>query len=519
MIWRANLFSFLLFGSAVASSLIALFAWRRRAAPGARPLVLLSLAVAVWSAAYGVGAGYSDLSLRILYAKIQYLGISLIPLGFLTLVFQYTGRPKRAILRRTLLGLMGAAAAIICVLAWTSEFHTLLWRDLKLVFLGEIPVLKIRYGPAFWLNVALTYSSSVYGFLLLFFTFRRSFGLRRKQSAILITGFFIPWLFNLFYIIRLGPLAPFDLTPIAYALTCIVFSMGLFRFGLLDLAPIARETIIEEMKEGVIVIDPRGRAVDANPALLALTGKSSSQILGLPPEATFPSWPWNTRDGYSVADRQIEFTPGAGLMPLTLELHRSPLRNRSGEFLGFAVLIRDISERKRMEKELIRTARTDSLTGLRTRGRFFEIAREVFQRALDDDTDLSVLMIDADHFKFINDRHGHAAGDAVLRAIADRIARAVRSYDVLGRYGGEEFSLLLPDSSAVEARAVAEKILNAMRASPIEAGGLRLKVSVSIGIASLKNSPDESFDQLLDRADAALYLAKNSGRDRALAND
>lgn len=162
--------------------------------------------------------------------------------------------------------------------------------------------------------------------------------------------------------------------------------------------------------------------------------------------------------------------------------------------------------------ELERLAAEDALTGLANRRRLLRAAEVELQRARRSGQPLSVLMLDMDRFKRINDQLGHDVGDAVLRDFAAVLARQIRATDLAGRLGGEEFAVLLPATSLSDAGEIAERIRGAVAATPV-AGQPRWRLSVSVGVASL-SADEEGFEHLLKRADQALYEAKSTGRDR-----
>ncbi|MGE0256085.1 MAG: GGDEF domain-containing protein [Alphaproteobacteria bacterium] len=165
------------------------------------------------------------------------------------------------------------------------------------------------------------------------------------------------------------------------------------------------------------------------------------------------------------------------------------------------------------ELELRRLASVDALTGTILRGHFMHLGTAEVRRAHRYGRPLSVLVFDVDHFKRVNDNHGHAAGDAVLRAISSSARDILREQDVLGRTGGEEFAVLLPDTDKDAARQAAERLRRAIAAAPVDVVAARIAVTVSVGVTSLSGAED-ALDAMLARADAALYRAKASGRDR-----
>ncbi|MEW6333984.1 MAG: GGDEF domain-containing protein, partial [Thermodesulfobacteriota bacterium] len=163
---------------------------------------------------------------------------------------------------------------------------------------------------------------------------------------------------------------------------------------------------------------------------------------------------------------------------------------------------------------------TDELTGIYNRRGFFQLGEREFERALRFERPLAVLMLDIDHFKRVNDTHGHPIGDQVLRALADLIRQETRGIDVAGRYGGEEFALLLSETDLSLAVQIAERLRQSVEAlgipvrRPDHGGGtIDLRVTVSIGVA-LMSPGFPGLDGLIGRADQALYRAKDAGRNR-----
>jgi two-component system cell cycle response regulator len=158
----------------------------------------------------------------------------------------------------------------------------------------------------------------------------------------------------------------------------------------------------------------------------------------------------------------------------------------------------------------------DSLTGLLNRGAVLEQLTKELVRASRRGTPVSVLMGDLDHFKAINDTHGHAAGDAVLRETARRLKAGVRAYDSVGRLGGEEFIAVLPECDAKTGLSVAQRLCRALSDTPTQFAGAPISQSISIGVASTDQFGSSNAAELIRAADAALYRAKHAGRSRAL---
>jgi diguanylate cyclase (GGDEF)-like protein len=179
---------------------------------------------------------------------------------------------------------------------------------------------------------------------------------------------------------------------------------------------------------------------------------------------------------------------------------------------GFMLL-----HKERAEGEAVRMATMDPLTGAYNRRTFHEIAEREMSRARRAGQPLSIILIDIDHFRPINERHGHRTGDAMLARMADVIRGALRKEDMLVRYGGEEFLVLLPDVPGPGAVVVAGRIRKAVEAEPFQLGGNAIAATVSVGVSARLDEGPESIEGLLARADEALALAKQRGRNRVVA--
>ena len=180
------------------------------------------------------------------------------------------------------------------------------------------------------------------------------------------------------------------------------------------------------------------------------------------------------------------------------------------------VLINDVTALKESEERLRRLSVTDPLTGVFNRRHFFEVAEQEVERARRHGRPTSLLALDIDHFKRINDTHGHAVGDEALRQFADACCGVLRTNDLLGRMGGEEFAVLLPETDLAAARLVAERIRARTAGLTLASGSAAVRVTVSIGVSSCR-SGERSVDSMLSCADEALYLAKAAGRNRVIA--
>ena len=177
----------------------------------------------------------------------------------------------------------------------------------------------------------------------------------------------------------------------------------------------------------------------------------------------------------------------------------------------------EMAERHQLEKQLRRLATTDGLTGALTRAQFLASAQQEMEAAQRQGRELVVLMLDVDHFKAINDNYGHAGGDRALQHLVATLGAGLRQVDLLGRLGGEEFAILLADTPPSPARRVAERLRAGVAESPFAFNDLFIPMTISIGLA-VQLATDRSIEQVISRADGALYRAKRSGRNRVITD-
>jgi diguanylate cyclase (GGDEF)-like protein/PAS domain S-box-containing protein len=281
-------------------------------------------------------------------------------------------------------------------------------------------------------------------------------------------------------------------------------------------------SIFENVTEGIYRCDEGGRLVEVNPAMAAMFGCRCPEFfirtVGELHRIFCDYEDFRLYEALLAANdaRRYEVRVcGPGNESLWVEISANVVGGdeAKGVPAGVVGVLVDVTERKRMIEEMCRLARTDSMTGMWNRGYFMELAGRELSRARRSGGELSIIMLDVDHFKAINDTHGHDVGDVALMELARVIGESVREVDVAARLGGEEFAVMLPDTSVEDACAVAARIARAVRRAAVDSPRGPVSMTVSMGLASLEESGD-SLDSLLKFSDIALYAAKKNGRDR-----
>ena len=277
---------------------------------------------------------------------------------------------------------------------------------------------------------------------------------------------------------------------------------------------------LDETSDQVVITDQKARILDVNKSFERQTGFSREEVRGKNPrilqsgmhDRAFYQRMWSTLgDGEIFRATFVDRRKDGRLVHLEETI--TPVRDMSGEISGYVSIGKDVSDRVETENELLRLATTDMLTGLTNRMQFEKVFREEIERSRRYEHPLSLIMIDIDHFKVINDQYGHDTGDEVLTRFARRLGENVRSSDTLARWGGEEFMLLIPETDDAQACIMANKLRRVIRETEFPDVG---RVTCSLGVTRVE--PGQTPQQAIQQADQRLYRAKELGRDRIVGD-
>ena len=316
-----------------------------------------------------------------------------------------------------------------------------------------------------------------------------------------------------------------------------------------EVVPKRVKAALDILQEGVIFLDKRGHIVLANTAFANHVGQSSSSLIG----SSISKLPWRTSDNeepiasfpWTTVMKEKKSEQGAPLLlaeptgePKKFIVNSTPILDERGAVRGVLSSFSDVSELEhanahllgvlkelvesreevsRKNEELERLATRDPLTGCFNRRAFFDQMEQVFVAAQKHNTDLGCIMADIDHFKSFNDRYGHTIGDQVIQVVAKALGATLRATDFLGRYGGEEFCIIMPGLDSAGTAKVAERIRAKIE---LEAGlAIRttsgIQITSSFGVSSIASGAIDP-SELIDQADKALYRAKEGGRNRVM---
>ena len=348
--WQYTPYVLPLIGAGILSLSLALSAWWRPPNTGRYAFIALMLSISWWALGYSVELGVSTLSAKIFWTNLQYLGISLVPVSWLVFALQYAGR-EEWLNRRTISYLL-IWPLITQLLAWTNPSHHLFRARAWVQSAGPFPVLEVDFAIGFWLHALYSYLLILLGVYLLVRAQLHARRLYRRQVIALLAASILPWVGNALFIFDLWEEMPaYDLTPFFFSITGLAISWGMLRFQLLEIVPIARETVLENLRDGVLVLDVQNRIADANPAALEMLGRPEQAVVGQSAQHVFSQWPEVKARYRNVVEIQEEITLPSATTPRVYDLRITPLLDSAQKTTGRVVVMRDITVRKAAEEE------------------------------------------------------------------------------------------------------------------------------------------------------------------------
>ena len=530
MIDLSILYINILVAAGIISFLLGLLIVRQRNVNGSGFLAIIFFVLALWTIAAAIEGSAADQATKILWAKIQYIPmVNIMPLLVL-FVLSYTERIRKPY--PAWVTMFWMIPLFVLVLVWTNEWHGLIWSGFQPVD-PQTKLMIYEHGIAYWIMLIYFYFLVLLMLTLLIVEMVKSTHRKyRWQSLLMIIATLGPAIGGLVYVSGKNPIPGLDWTPVGVLISVVILSASVFGFRYMDIVPVARTFLLEQMESGVLVIDPNIRVVDMNPAFSRFfkdqkiqIGMDAHKILA---DSGISNVPFE-KDG-KIYQQEIF---GKETEWYCLDFRLSELYRKT-RFLGWLGEFREISDQKRADQEkerinkqlneklnevqalqqkLREQAIRDPLTNVYNRRFFDETLNRELALAKRSSRPLSILMIDIDHFKNVNDEFGHEQGDRVLRSFGSLLMNQTRKSDVVCRYGGEEFIILLPNMEIEKAVIRSNKLREEFRMMCLKNPVIKKEFTLSIGLAYYPKH-GETAEVLVQKADTAMYEAKNSGRNR-----
>jgi diguanylate cyclase (GGDEF)-like protein/PAS domain S-box-containing protein len=625
--------------------------WRRRKTKSGSYFAWGIMALTLWTLAASLDYASVPMSLKIFFAQLEYTFSFSALILFTLFALSYTGyeewlKPGKKII-------FAAVSMSNAALSWTNGLHGWFWASYRYSEVGENTAI-FEPGPAYAWSIITGYGMILVILVSLWQASLHGSELSRRQARLLFFASLVPVIGNLIYLLEGDRFKGIDWSSITFSASGILFLMALYGTRLLDLAPIARDKLVNSLSDGMVVLDTQNRIIEINPPAIRMLASQETNLIGrslieiAPPIRVYLEQPpeqelkteleiGHTVERYfdvlisplfqeknlllgrliifrDISERKrkelrllqltqaVEQSPASVLiadLDGTIEyvnpqftsltgytydevigknskevqfgqasdaLYRevrqailagqtwqgefinkkkegelyweqaviAPVLSPEGQVLNFIALKQNITKRKhaeaalqlanqRLENQLREIeslqaslreqAVRDPLTGLYNRRFLNEVLDHEFHRAARLAQPLSIVTLDIDGFKLINDQYGHAAGDACLVRLADLLQNYIRTSDIACRYGGEEFLLVLPDTDNHSAAVFAEQFRRLLEEAVTEFNGQEISATISLGVATY---PIHSTNakELISQADKALYLSKNLGRNR-----
>ncbi|KAA9032382.1 histidine kinase N-terminal 7TM domain-containing diguanylate cyclase [Niallia endozanthoxylica] len=494
--------------ASILSFLLFLYAqFRLKDAPGAHPYMLATLFSAVFTFSYALELSSTSLERMIFWLNIEYLVLPFIPVFIFLMCLEYTGLKLKQ--RKRLL--LFIVPIITIFIHGTNELHRLYYTSIQLNNDGPFPTLKLEHGPWFYVHSLFLFMCLMMSVIVLLSQLKKAASFRFRMQIILMTaGILTPIIANYYYVNGLSPHG-IDLGPVSMSISFLFHGAALVSYQMFNVTPIARDTVFEKMKNGVIVLNQNGMIVDYNDAMLAIIPALNSQSIGKSiVDAVGKTGPLAE---IFMLERECDYEICRDEERVYFQIQFSTVTNKNNYEIGKIITFVDVTEKVDLQKKLKTLASIDGLSQVYNRTFFMQESERVIGSL--NGRDVSIIMFDIDHFKKINDTFGHEAGDKVLTHIASTAKESLRTNDIMGRYGGEEFIICLPDTSLTEAYELAQSIRVRISQHSTTYYNDEIYVTSSFGISSAlirKEDSHNTLEVLIREADQALYESKSKGR-------
>ncbi|PKN88563.1 MAG: hypothetical protein CVU46_00555 [Chloroflexi bacterium HGW-Chloroflexi-8] len=497
--------------SIIISGLLALYAFRKRRLALAKSFLLLMIFTSLWTVCYVLGLSSRTLEGKIFWLRVKYIPATITPILWFYFSLQFT-RENEWFKNQKLRIAAIIYVIITMIVVFSSDFHGFMWEKVCIdpSLLEEVVI----HGFYFWVYIVVSFLALFISFVNYTKYYLRSSKVYKRQALTMLLGSIVPMVVStLFLIFNFDIVPQLDESILSFLISNVLFSWSLFGFRAFEIIPFAHDLVIRNMNMGMLVFDFNNMLVEINPLAQKLLQIKSDEVIGKSAEMIF-----NKNDDIFIKndiieDVELEIHQSNENQDRYLSIHQSPIFNKKYEFFGRVMLITDITERKKNDIILNNFATIDELTKIYNRRFFYSLAEKELSRAKRYHRPFSIVIFDIDNFKMFNDIYGHSIGDEVIYHVASTIKYTIRSSDLFGRFGGDEFICLFPETSENSSILTVERIQDVLKKNVFLCENQGFPITMSFGIVHWNGDLDATLESLIKNADFALLEAKQFGKD------
>jgi len=478
-----------------------------RNTPGGKHYIVATFLSSLFTLFYVLELTSSSLEEIKTWIRMEYLPLSFLPVFILFMCFEFVGAKIKKGFYYMLLGI----PLLTIFMQFTNEEYHFYYISMKLKENSPFPVADLTGGPWFYVHSIFLYACVVISIVILLKRVTMVHFKFKMQLILMSLGLFIPILGSIFYLSGTSPYG-IDTGPVSMSLSFLFHGAALVSFQMFNVAPIFRDVVFESMKEGVIVLNAERKVVDYNHVAKKIVPTLKSKMIGHHLNEVLKEHSLLLE--IICEKKEQDYKWSIDQKNRHYHISHSPVFNKMDKLIGNVITFSDVTERVEMQEKLKRLASTDGLTEVYNRTFFLSEAEAKMKELSETGSKAACIMFDIDHFKQINDTYGHEAGDIILKQVVRIAESCLGEYDLIGRFGGEEFIIFVPTASLEDALEMAEAIRKKIMETSKLVNGHKIAVTASFGIAyaGFGFHVYPSFEKLMNQADQALYAAKRNGR-------
>lgn len=515
-----DLYIFLLIILTVIALTLLIFFYQKRNIPGVKPFMICVLLVALWNSMAAFSVLLTSLEMKIIFFQIKMAFIVYIPAFWLITILELTG--KRSFKSRLNVYLI-IFPTITAIIVLTFPYNNLFMYNFHLSLVSSFAELEFNKGLWFWINATYNYLMNAISFALLLRETLSNEYAKKRQALVMIIAMIIPVISDIMLVGNLKPYKNLDLTPISFWISFMISVYGIFKYKFMNIILIGREHVFEDMNELMIILDENKKIIDMNKKALQMLNVNISEVINLPIDKLIKDIrKYNFTDCLNSA-LKIQLTCNFLGKDITYYGSVSIIKQIQHHVIGYLLLLEDITELTstqnklteinneliRLNEELYNDSIKDGLTEIYNKKYITTLLRHYVEKSIKNITPLSICILDIDYFKKLNDNYGHLTGDAILKKLSKLIATELGSNGIIGRFGGEEFLLIINDNLET-AYKLCDKIR--LKISDYKFESIDINVTVSMGISQLVST--DTVSSIIKKTDDYLYIAKANGRNR-----